>query len=64
MKSKAKELTFRDYKHFNHERFENNLKYTLSTFEKISYQEFENNIHRESQQTRFYDEEKVGKYKS
>ena len=41
VKSKPKELSYRDYKHFDHECFEKDLKYALSTFEKITYQEFE-----------------------
>ena len=41
VESKPKELSYRDYKHFNHEYFEKDLKYALSTFEKINYQEFE-----------------------
>ena len=41
VKSKTKELFYRDYKHFNHECFEKDLKCPLSTFEKIDYQEFD-----------------------
>ena len=41
VKSKPKEPSYRDYKYFNHECFEKDLKYALSTFEKISYQEFD-----------------------
>ena len=41
VKSKPKELSYRDYKYFNHDCFEKDLRYALSTFEKISYQEFE-----------------------
>ena len=41
VKSKPKELFYRDYKHCNHECFEKDLKCTLSTFEKINYQEFQ-----------------------
>lgn len=35
-KSKANKLSYRDYKHFNHERFENSFKYKLSAFEKLN----------------------------
>ena len=41
VKSKPKELSYRDYKPFNHECLEKDLKYAWSTFEKINYQEFE-----------------------
>ena len=41
VKSKPKKLFYRDYKHFNHECFEKDLKCALSTFEKINYQEFD-----------------------
>ena len=41
VESKKKELSYRDYKHFNHECFEKNLKYVLRTFVKINYQEFD-----------------------
>ena len=41
VKSKPKELSYRDYKHFDHECFEKDFKYALITFEKIDYQEFE-----------------------
>ena len=41
VKSKPKELSYRDYKHIIHECFEKDLKYALSTFEKINYQEFD-----------------------
>ena len=41
VKSKPKELFYRDYNHFNHECFEKDLKCALSTFEKINYQEFD-----------------------
>ena len=39
VKTKSKELFYRDYKHFNHEYFEKDLTGALSTFEKFSYQE-------------------------
>ena len=39
--SKPKELSYRDYKHFNQECFEKDLQYALSIFEKMNYQEFE-----------------------
>ena len=41
VKCKLKEFFYRDYKHFNHESFEKDLKCALSTFEKINYQEFD-----------------------
>ena len=41
VKSKPKELFYRDYKHFKNECFEKDLKCALSTFEKINYQEFD-----------------------
>ena len=41
VKSKPKELSYRDYKDFNHGCFEKDLKCALSTSEKINYQEFD-----------------------
>ena len=41
VKCKLKKFFYRDYKHFNHESFEKDLKCALSTFEKINYQEFD-----------------------
>ena len=41
IKSTPKEFFYRDYKHFNHECFEKELKCALSTFDKINYQEFD-----------------------
>ena len=41
IKSTPKKFFYRDYKHFNHECFEKELKCALSTFEKINYQEFD-----------------------
>lgn len=54
-KSKANKLSYRDYKHFNHERFENNFKYKLSAFEKLNNEN--------TKQTDSYKKE-VGKDKS
>ena len=36
VKSNTKELFYTDYKYFNHECFEKDLKYALSTFEQIN----------------------------
>ena len=41
VKTKPKELFYRDYKHFNHEYFEKDLTCALSTFEKFNYQELD-----------------------
>ena len=41
IKSKPKELSYRDYKDFNQGCFEKDLKSALSTSEKINYQEFD-----------------------
>ena len=37
---KTNELPYGDYKHFNYECFEKDLRYALSTFEKLNYQDF------------------------
>lgn len=41
VKEKPIELLYGDYKHFNYECFEKDLRYALSTFEKLNYQDFE-----------------------
>ena len=41
VKEKPIELLYGDYKHFNYERSEKDLRYALSTFEKLNYQDFE-----------------------
>ena len=41
VKFKPKELSYRDYKDFNHGCFEKDLECALSTSEKINYQEFD-----------------------
>ena len=61
-KSKANKLSYGDYKHFNHERFENNFKYKLSTFEKLDNVLWKY-INWNSQQTNSYKKE-VGMNKS
>ena len=41
VKSKPKQLFYKDHEHFHHEYFKKDLKCALSTFEKIDYQEFD-----------------------
>ena len=57
VKSKPKEISYRDYKHFNHESFEKDWKYEFRAFEKINYQDIEKSIHWNSKQACTYEKE-------